>query len=140
MKRILLLATGGTIATRKTEHGLVPQLTSQELLSCIPEIASVCQVETLQLFNLDSTNLCPHHWVAIAEAIRERYDLFDGFVISHGTDTMAYTAAALNYLIQDAAKPIVLRNGAPVKWSGTLIDGGKPKSFSVTTKLDFKDK
>ena len=108
MKRILLLATGGTIATRKTEHGLVPQLTSQELLACIPEIASVCQVETLQLFNLDSTNLCPHHWVAIAEAIRDRYDLFDGFVITHGTDTMAYTAAALNYLIQDAAKPIVL--------------------------------
>ena len=108
MKRILLLATGGTIATKKTAHGLVPQLTSQELLSCIPEIASVCQIEAQQLFNLDSTNLSPAHWIAIAEAIQSNYDQYDGFVISHGTDTMAYTAAALTYLIQGAAKPIVL--------------------------------
>ena len=108
MKKILLLATGGTIATKKTEHGLVPQLTSQELLSCIPEIASVCQVETVQLFNLDSTNLSPSHWIAIADAIRQNYSQYDGFVISHGTDTMAYTAAALTYLIQGASKPIVL--------------------------------
>ena len=108
MKRILLLATGGTIATKKTDHGLVPQLTSRELLDCIPEIAEICAVETLQLFNLDSTNLQPAHWVAIAEAIRARYSQYDGFVISHGTDTMAYTASALTYLIQGASKPIVL--------------------------------
>ena len=108
MKRILLIATGGTIATKKTEHGLVPQLTSGELLSCIPEIASVCEIETVQLFNLDSTNLSPSHWIAIASAIRENYSRFDGFVISHGTDTMAYTAAALTYLVQGSAKPIVL--------------------------------
>ena len=108
MKRILLLATGGTIATKQTEHGLVPQLTSQELLDCIPEIADLCHVDTLQLFNLDSTNLQPSHWIAIAEAIRTRYNQYDGFVVSHGTDTMAYTASALTYLIQCAAKPIVL--------------------------------
>ena len=108
MKHILLLATGGTIATKRTEHGLVPQLTSQELLDCIPEIADLCQVDTLQLFNLDSTNLQPTHWVTIAEAIRAQYNQYDGFVISHGTDTMAYTASALTYLIQGAAKPIVL--------------------------------
>ena len=108
MKRILLLATGGTIATKQTEHGLVPQLTSQELLDCIPEIADLCRVDTLQLFNLDSTNLQPGHWIAIAEAIRAQYSQYDGFVISHGTDTMAYTASALTYLIQGASKPIVL--------------------------------
>ena len=108
MKRILLLATGGTIATKPTAQGLVPQLSSRELLDCIPEIAGLCQVETLQLFNLDSTNLQPAHWIAIAQAIRDHYDQFDGFVISHGTDTMAYTASALTYLIQGAAKPIVL--------------------------------
>ena len=108
MKHILLLATGGTIATKPTAQGLVPQLSSRELLDCIPEIAGLCQVETLQLFNLDSTNLQPAHWIAIAQAIRDHYDQFDGFVISHGTDTMAYTASALTYLIQGAAKPIVL--------------------------------
>lgn len=108
MKRILLLATGGTIATKQSENGLVPQLTSEELLSCIPEIAELCRVDAVQLFNLDSTNLSPAHWISIAKAIREHYDGYDGFVVTHGTDTMAYTAAALNYLIQGADKPIVL--------------------------------
>ena len=57
MKHILLLATGGTIATKKTSEGLVPQLTSHELLAAIPEIGQICHVDTLQLFNLDSTNV-----------------------------------------------------------------------------------
>ena len=108
MKRIMLLATGGTIATKKTSSGLVPQLTSRELLEAIPEIGSVCRVDTVQLFNLDSTNLTPAHWLQIAEAVLRYYKEYDGFVITHGTDTMAYTAAALSYLIQNCPKPIVL--------------------------------
>ena len=108
MKRILLLATGGTIATKRTEHGLVPQLSSRDLLDAVPELADVAEIEAIELFNLDSTNLSPAHWITIAEAIRSHYSRFDGFVISHGTDTMAYTASALTYLIQNAAKPIVL--------------------------------
>jgi len=107
MKRILLLATGGTIATRKTSEGLVPQLTSQELLAAVPEIAAICRIDALQLFNLDSTNVAPSHWLEIADAILQNYDRYDGFVITHGTDTMAYSAAALSYLIQNSAKPIV---------------------------------
>jgi len=107
-KQILLLATGGTIATCHTENGLVPRLTSEDLLAALPEIDALCLVDTVQLFNLDSTNLNPSHWIAIAEAIRDRYDRYDGFVITHGTDTMAYTAAALTYLIQGGSKPIVL--------------------------------
>ena len=55
MKKILMLATGGTIATLKTEEGKVPQLTSRELLRTVPEIQEICQVETRQLFQLDST-------------------------------------------------------------------------------------
>ena len=108
MKRILPLATGGTIATRKTEHGLVPQLTSQDLLAAVPELAQVADIEAIELFNLDSTNLSPTHWITIAQTIEKHYGNFDGFVISHGTDTMAYTASALTYLIQNASKPIVL--------------------------------
>ncbi len=107
MKKILLLATGGTIATQKTSHGLVPQLTSAELLAAIPEIAQVCHVDAVQLFNLDSTNLTPAHWLQIAEAIVQFCAEYDGFVITHGTDTMAYTAAAVSYLLQNCPKPIV---------------------------------
>lgn len=107
-KKILLIATGGTIATKMTKGGLVPQMTSEEILECIPEIANICRVYTMQLFNLDSTNICCPQWIQIAEAIRENYEQYHGFVITHGTDTMAYTAAALSYMIQKSRKPIVL--------------------------------
>ncbi len=108
MKRILMLATGGTIASMESGHGLSPAITSEEILSHVPSVGELCQVEAVQLMNLDSTNVGPEHWLNIASAVRERYDSYDGFVITHGTDTMAYTAAALSYLIQDSPKPIVI--------------------------------
>lgn len=107
-KDILLIATGGTIATKMTKGGLVPQMTSQEILECIPEIAVICEVHAIQLFNLDSTNVCHKHWIQIAECIEKHYEYYDGFVVTHGTDTMAYTAAALSYMIQESPKPIVI--------------------------------
>ena len=97
-KKIRLVATGGTIASEMTPSGLAPELNPQQLLSFIPRIAEVCEVECLQLYSLDSTNIRPQHWLGIAQAVRENYDQYDGFVISHGTDTMAYTAAALRAL------------------------------------------
>ena len=108
MKHILLIATGGTIASLPTETGLTPELTSEELLRAVPEIGACCQVDTFQLFNLDSTNLCYRHWLKVASVIEERYDAYDGFVVTHGTDTMAYAAATLSYLIQGNGKPVVL--------------------------------
>jgi len=108
MRRILLLATGGTIASKESGRGLSPEITSEEILSYVPELEALCQVDTVQLMNLDSTNIGPHHWLEIAGAIREHYRAYDGFVVTHGTDTMAYTAAALSYLIQDSPKPIVI--------------------------------
>lgn len=108
MKHILLIATGGTIASRHTPEGLAPQITPQELLSYVPDAASLCQIDTVQPLNLDSTNVAPEHWLLLAKLIEEQYDRYDGFVICHGTDTLAYTAAALSYLIQHTRKPIVL--------------------------------
>ena len=107
-KKILLIATGGTIASRPGEDGLAPALTSEELLACIPEVRELCHIDTVQLFNLDSTNMRPENWLAVAALIRERYDAYDGFVITHGTDTMAYAGATLYYLIQNSPKPVVL--------------------------------
>ena len=109
MKRILLLATGGTIASRPAPGGgLAPAIEAAELLRFVPELGEVCEIASQQLCNLDSTDLGPAQWLALAAAVREQYDRYDGFVITHGTDTMAYTAAALCYLVQNAAKPIVL--------------------------------
>lgn len=106
-RKILMIGTGGTIASELGENGLVPELTSEQLLRYIPDISEICRVDCMQLFSLDSTNIMPQHWVQLARAIRDRYEDYDGFVISHGTDTMAYTAAAVSYLVQDSPKPIV---------------------------------
>lgn len=108
MRRILMLATGGTIASKESGQGLSPAISSEEILSHVPAIGDLCRVEAVQLMNLDSTNIGSDHWLKIAGAVQERYDDYDGFVITHGTDTMAYTAAALSYLIQDSPKPIVI--------------------------------
>ncbi len=108
MKNILLIATGGTIASKPTQQGLAPSITPAELLSSVPEIAEAARVAEVQPFNLDSTNIRPAHWLELARVIEENYAAYDGFVVTHGTDTMAYTAAALSYLIQGSPKPIVL--------------------------------
>ncbi len=108
MKHILLLGTGGTIACKHGDNGLTPLLTGEELLSYVPAARKFCQVKSVQILNIDSTNVHPKHWLMISRAIEENYDDYDGFVVAHGTDTMAYTAAALSYLIQHSQKPIVI--------------------------------
>lgn len=108
MKKILMIATGGTIASKEGGDGLTPAMTGEELAANVPGIEEKCDLTVLQLMNIDSTNMRPKQWVMISKAILEHYDNYDGFVVLHGTDTMAYTAAALSYLIQDSKKPIVL--------------------------------
>ena len=120
MKNILMIGTGGTIASEMTPSGLTPELNSTQLLSFVPRIGEMCHVDCVQLYSLDSTNIRPTHWLGVARAVRENYDRYDGFVISHGTDTMAYTAAALSYLIQGSPKPIVLTGAQkPIWFDGT---------------------
>lgn len=108
MKHILMLGTGGTIACKRSDAGLKPVITSEEILSYVPDSKRFCDIDSLQIFNIDSTNMQPAHWLAIARAIEDHYGQYDGFVVCHGTDTMAYTAAALSYLVQDSPKPIVI--------------------------------
>ena len=108
MKHILMIATGGTIASKATADGLTPQLTSGELLAEVPELEQLCRIDTVQLMNRDSTNINSRDWLQMAACVRVHYDAYDGFVLTHGTDTMAYTAAALSYLIQNNAKPVVI--------------------------------
>ena len=70
--------------------------------------AELCDVDFLPLYSIDSTNMEPRHWLGMAKAIKDNYESYDGFVILHGTDTMSYTGAALSYLIQNSAKPVVI--------------------------------
>lgn len=108
MKKIALLCTGGTIAAAAGKDGFAPALTGEEILRFIPSMQGYCHIDVTELFNIDSTNMTPEHWCAIVRRLKDCYDDYDGFVILHGTDTMAYTAAALSYMIQNSSKPIVL--------------------------------
>jgi len=133
-KKILHIGTGGTIASEQSASGLTPELTSEQLLQYIPDISRYCDVDCLQLMSLDSTNIQPKHWVRIAVAIRDRYDQYDGFVISHGTDTMAYTAAAMSYLVAGSPKPIVFTGAQkPIGFDTTDSKQNLRDAFAVAT-------
>jgi len=108
MKKILLISTGGTIASTISKNGLTPTINPKEMLKYLKNIQELCEIDTFQLLNIDSTNIQPEHWLDIVVFIKQKYNLYDGFVITHGTDTLAYTSAALSYLIQDIDKPIIL--------------------------------
>ncbi|SDN51360.1 L-asparaginase [Fictibacillus solisalsi] len=108
MKKLMLLTTGGTIASLEGENGLVPEMTADEILRHVPGFDLPCKIDSKALLNIDSTNMQPEYWVEMAKAVYEHYEEYDGFVITHGTDTMAYTSAALSYMLQDLEKPVVV--------------------------------
>ena len=107
MTNILLINTGGTIASVPGPDGLAPG-TEPGCLSFNLPLGSGPSGDSLDLFALDSTDIRPAHWLAIADVIRENYGRYDGFVITHGTDTLSFTAAGLSALIENSRKPVVL--------------------------------
>ena len=121
-KKILLIATGGTIASHSGKDGLIPELQAGELLKCVPEIFEFCEPSATQIFNIDSTNVTPEHWVRLAQEIHDRYDDYDSFVVCHGTDTMSYTASMISYMVQHSPKPIVF-TGSQKPIDGEDTDG-----------------
>ncbi len=122
MKKILLIATGGTIAAALTKDGLSPSISTDELIRYVPTISEICDLDAIQPLNIDSTNIQPEDWCELALIIKDNFKKYDGFVITHGTDTMAYTSAMLSYLIQTPDKPIVL-TGAQKPINLDITDG-----------------
>lgn len=114
-----LLATGGTIACTPGPDGLEPTLRAADLLAYLGS-ALPCRVRPQDVFLLDSSNVQPEEWCALARAVREALDASDGAVITHGTDTMAYTAAALSFLLAGVQKPVIL--------TGSQLPPGHPLS------------
>lgn len=108
MKKILLLTTGGTIAAREGSQGLVPDIDSEDILSLLPELKNSFKIDTKDILNLDSSNIQPEEWQYIAQVVSEQLPFYDGIIITHGTDTMAYTASALSFMLQNLTKPVVL--------------------------------
>ncbi len=108
MKKVLLLTTGGTIAARESGQGLVPDINSEDIVALLPELKHSFQIDTKDILNLDSSNIQPEEWQYIAQVVTEQLPFYDGIIITHGTDTMAYTASALSFMLQNLTKPVVL--------------------------------
>ena len=107
--RLLLIHTGGTLMMRSPRsEPLAPHVYKSDLLAELPILGKIADIETRILFNLDSSNMQPHHWVELAQTVHEALPRYDGFVIVHGTDTMAYTASALAFLLPGLDRTVAL--------------------------------
>ncbi|WP_291635672.1 asparaginase [Clostridium sp.] len=135
MKKILLIGTGGTIACSTSKDGLSPHYNIKELLNYVPEVRKLCDISGQLIMNIDSTNINPDHWIHIAKTIYENYNDYDGFVVTHGTDTMAYTSCALSYILQNLGKPIVL-TGAQHSIESIGTDAKQNLSDAVTFAIE----
>ncbi len=119
MKKILILTTGGTISSVESRDGLVPQ-DSHQLLQSILEDENT-HVDSQGIMVLDSSNIQPEEWKIIATKIYENIALYDGIMITHGTDTMAYTASMITFMVQNPPIPIVF-TGSQLPISHPLTD------------------
>lgn len=128
MKHILLIATGGTIACRESGRGLAPSLTGEELLEFLPDLRHICRVFVNNPFSVDSTDITTAQRRELALMIWENYDRYDGFVIAHGTDSLAYTSALLYHMLRNFNKPVII--------TGAQRPMGEPGSDAERNLLD----
>ena len=160
-KKILWLSTGGTIASVPGPDGFVPQKSGAQMKDLLPGLDEICSVDCREVFSLDSSNVQPYHWSRLAEAVGAAYNDYNGFVITHGTDTMAYTASALCWMLKNLGKPVVVTgsqlpladprtdgranilNAFSVACSGRpgvfVVFGGRVMRGSSVKKMDTKD-
>ncbi len=137
MKRILVLTTGGTIASLQTSDGLKPDNENiiQILYEKIYSLAGDYDVTIEPIFNKDSSNIIPSDWYIVEDSIRKQINNYDGIVILHGTDTMSYSAAMLSYLFLGIEKSIVLTGSQlPIVYEGS--DGVNNLVHAVITAGD----
>ena len=106
-KRVLLITTGGTIACVSGTEGFSPALTGEQLLHCVPGLLPQIDIDVYAVLNKDSSNMSPNDWVVIANAIQEKYSEYDGIVVLHGTDTMAYSAAGVSFMTMGIDCPVI---------------------------------
>lgn len=108
--KILLVHTGGTLMMRsgKPDQPLVNDAYVDDLLSEIPVLAKIADIDTTILSQIDSSDMQPERWIELARTVHRELPNYDGVVVVHGTDTMAYTASALAFLLPDLDRPVIL--------------------------------
>ena len=111
LPQVAIISTGGTIASRVDYRtgGVRPALSASDLYSVVPELSKIAVIDAEILFSLLSENITPRHWSETAKAVAKHIENgAAGVVIAHGTDTMAYTAAALSFALQDLPGPVIM--------------------------------
>lgn len=135
MKKILFISTGGTIASTPTETGLTPTVSGSDMVRLIPDLEGLCEIRYTELLNLDSSSIQPEEWAAMASAVFTALSIYDGAVITHGTDTMAYSAAALSFMLQNLNKPVIL-TGSQLPIEDENTDGKRNILNAFRTAVD----
>lgn len=120
-KSILILTTGGTIASLNSNEGLAPGLTSSDLSGYLAGISANYEVTIKDILNLDSSNIQPEEWMLIAKHIYDSHNSYDGIVVTHGTDTMAYTTSVISFMIKNLPIPVVF-TGSQLPLTHPLTD------------------
>lgn len=140
--KVLLIYTGGTIGmNRNPRTGALEPFNFESLVNHVPELAQLSVEISSHQFSppIDSSNMSPQLWIDLAHIISNNYNVYDGFVVLHGTDTMAYTASALSYMFDNLTKPVVLTGSQlPI---GTLRTDGKENlitSIEIAAAKDHK--
>ncbi|TFG12909.1 asparaginase [Candidatus Thorarchaeota archaeon] len=139
--KICIIATGGTIASIEdpASDSLRPSLKVEDLVKTLPKAMSNIDIIRKDLFLIDSANMQPHHWQEISESIQsvhEDHPELSGFVITHGTDTMVYSASAVSLMVQELGKPIAFTGSqipSSVPWSDgprNILDAIRVASFA----------
>lgn len=107
-KRILIINTGGTLSSVKSSKGLVPGMSSGDMLEELRMVSKNLELETEDFCSLDSSNIGPEDWTGLATLIARRSYDYHGIVVIHGTDTLAYTSAMLPFMLQNISIPVVV--------------------------------
>lgn len=126
MENVLIIYTGGTIGMTRTENGYAPQSGQfRRAMEAIPDLYAeqMPRWDMLEMDPLlDSSNMTVHEWNKIAQLVADHYDAYDGFVVLHGTDTMAYSASAISFMLENLSKPVIF-TGSQIPLGQIRSDG-----------------
>ncbi len=139
-RKVLLIYTGGTIGMNRNPHtGTLEPFDFEHLLYNVPELKQFdTRIDTIQFEPpIDSSDMTPARWTELSHIIADHYDTYDGFVILHGTDTMAYTASALSYMLENLTKAVIITGSQlPI---GMLRTDGKENLITSIEIASAKD-
>ena len=139
-KKILILFCGGTLVMEEDAQGTLQSPPADKAISNLlriePRLKQIADLTVSYIDNIDSTNINPSHWDRMTDVIAENYHSYDGFVVTHGTDTLAYTSSALSFTLQKMGKPVIL-TGAQIP--GSRIESDARRNLTNAVRVAAMD-